>query len=77
MIKADTLLQYEFTPSDGSRVEFVHSNWEYVFNIITQELWDINDGVGEPELLTRIDNLDHLKMVMLAYDGTDLDNIES
>ena len=76
MIKAETLLQYEFTPSAGSKIEFCHGNWEYMFNTTTQELWDINDGVGEPTLLTRIDNLDHLKMVMLAYDGTDLDDLE-
>ena len=75
MIKADVLLQHDFHLSSGSKIEFYHGNWEYMFNVVTQELWDINDGVGEPTLLTRIDNLDHLKMVMLAYDGTDLDDL--
>lgn len=59
-----------------AKLNSITGNWEYMFNVVTQELWDINDGVGEPTLLTRIDNLDHLKSVMLAYDGTDLDNLD-
>lgn len=39
-------------------------NWEYEYNIKTQELWNINDGVGEPELLCRVTDFEELKNLL-------------
>lgn len=39
---------------------FCSPGFQYEFNIKTQELWDINDGVGEPEFLCRVTKFDEL-----------------
>lgn len=36
-------------------------DWEYEFNIKTQELWNINDGYGEPTFLCKVTDFEKLK----------------
>jgi len=39
----------------------IAGEWEYEFNIKTQELWHINDGIGEPEFICKVTNFEKLK----------------
>lgn len=71
MVTAKTLISYGFHYKDNIN-EFFYNGWDYMFIVNTQELYDSNDGYGEPTLLTKIYNLQHLMDVMFAYDGTEL-----
>ena len=60
MITKEELNSIDYVSEDGT--EYVcPGDWEYMFNIKTQELWNINDGFGEPEILCRVTNIDKLK----------------
>jgi hypothetical protein len=48
-----------------SHYEYVHNSWEYMFNIKTQQLFAINDGYGDPELLCIITNFEELKKLLI------------
>jgi len=37
---------------------------DYLLNIITNELFFVNDGYGEPELVAKIENYEHLIQVL-------------
>jgi hypothetical protein len=44
--------------------EFIY-NYDYLFNTITNELYFINDGYGEPELIVnKIKDIKHLQQVI-------------
>lgn len=40
---------------------FCTIDFEYEFNIRTQELWSINDGFGEPTFLCRVTKIEKLQ----------------
>jgi len=44
---------------------------EYLLDLKTNDLWALNDGYMEQELITRIDNIEHLKQVInsLGYEN--------
>ena len=60
MITKEQLNSISYTSIDETEYVDIES-WDYMFNIKTQELWFINDGVDEPELLCRITNFEKLK----------------
>jgi hypothetical protein len=43
--------------------------WDYKYEISTKILYDINDGFGEPQEITKIKNYEHFKQVieLLGY----------
>lgn len=40
---------------------------DYLFDFKTNELWFINDGFGDPELIVKIKNFEHLKQVIETF----------
>jgi hypothetical protein len=50
-------------------------NWEY--NIKNQELWFINDGLGEPEYIATISNLKDLVKTLNSIDAGFYEFLES
>lgn len=40
-------------------IEYISKDMEYQFNILTNELFCINDGIGEPEFIVKINNYKH------------------
>lgn len=42
----------------------IPGDWDYLFNIKTQELWFINDGVDDPEFLCRVTDFEKLKELL-------------
>jgi len=51
--------------------EFLHDSHDFLFNIKTQELFFTDDGMCE-ELICKIKDIEHLKEVIFAWDGTEL-----
>ena len=63
MVTKKQIKSLGFTTTNGN--EYCDApNWEYMFNIATQELYSINDGYGEPDLICRCRDLEHLKEVI-------------
>lgn len=63
MITKKQIESLGFTTTNGSDY-YDAFNWEYMFNVHSQELYSINDGHGEPQLLCKCIDLDHLKEVI-------------
>lgn len=59
MINKEQLNSINFYSKDQTL--YIDNNFDYEFNIKTQELWDINDGYGEPEFICRITNFEKFK----------------
>lgn len=72
MISPDTLRKYGFVRLNNNKVEFFYGDWDYMYNTNTHELYDINDGFGEPQLIAKIENLEHLIMVMYFHCDVEL-----
>lgn len=50
----------------GNQYEFFNGSFDYLFNIRTQDLWSINDGVGEPEFVCKcVDIKELIKLLKL------------
>ncbi len=61
MITREQLATIDYTYSrDGARFS-IAGEWEYEFNVKTQELWNINDGFGEPEFICKVTDFEKLK----------------
>lgn len=61
MITKEQLATIDYTYSEDGYKFSVAGEWEYQFNVKTQELWNINDGVGEPEFICKITDFEKLK----------------
>lgn len=46
------------------RNSYYYGNWDYEYYVLTQELYSINDGFGEPEFLGKITDFTELKKVL-------------
>jgi hypothetical protein len=62
MITKDQLNSISFFSDDNT--SYYGGNWDFEFNIKTQDLYTINDGFGEPELVCKCTNFKHLKEVL-------------
>lgn len=60
MITRDNLKSIGFNSINNSTY-YDAPNWEYEFDIHTQELWNINDGAGEPTFLCKVTDFEKLK----------------
>lgn len=60
MITAEDLKEYNWFPEPKDNATWYYDCWEYEFRIKTQELYYINDGMGEPELIGKITSMDKL-----------------
>lgn len=63
MITKEELNAIDYTSKDNTRYH-LFGEWEYEFNIKTQELFNINDGVGEPVFLCRVTEIEKLKELL-------------
>lgn len=59
MITKENLREIDFFSRDET--EYFGDNWQYMFNIKSQELWNFNDGFGEPDLLCKVTDFEKLK----------------
>jgi hypothetical protein len=63
MITKEQLNSIDYVSNDNMSY-VIPGSWEYEFNIKTQQLWSINDGFGEPELLCRVTDFEKLKELL-------------
>jgi hypothetical protein len=63
MITVEDLNSIEYVSNDTTLYS-IPGEWEYEFNIKTQELWNINDGVGEPVFICKVTNFEKLKELL-------------
>ena len=63
MITKEQLNSIDYVSHKGTLFT-IPGNWEYEYNIKTQELWSINDGFGEPEFLCRVTDFEKLKELL-------------
>ncbi len=63
MITKEQLNSIDYVSNDSTSY-VIPGSWEYEFNIKTQELWSINDGLGEPEFLCRVTDFEKLKELL-------------
>ena len=60
MITKEQLNSIDYVSKDET--EYMNPcDWDYLFNIKTQELWSLSDGLNEPEFLCRVTNFEKLK----------------
>lgn len=62
MITKENLNEIRSYSKDG--IVFMIDNWEHEYNIKSQELWHINDGVGEPTFLCKVTDFEKLKELL-------------
>lgn len=63
MITKEELNSIDYVSKDDT--EFcIPGDWEYLFNIKSQELWNINDGVGEPTFLCKVTDFTKLQELL-------------
>lgn len=60
MITKEQLNSIDYVSNDET-LYTIPGDWDYEFNIKTQELWSINDGIGEPEFLCKVTDFEKLK----------------
>jgi hypothetical protein len=46
------------------RRTYFYGNWDYEFDVVSQELYDINDGFGEPQFVCKVTDFDELKRIL-------------
>ena len=63
MITKGNLKSLGFSSIDGVKYQDAY-HFEYEFNIKSQELWNINDGWGEPTFLCKITDFEKLKEIL-------------
>jgi hypothetical protein len=64
MVTRKDLDDLDFNSARGNPNEYFLLGFDYMYNFVTKEFYDYNDGFGEPTLLTKIKDIDHLKDVM-------------
>jgi hypothetical protein len=52
----------DFSANNG--INYIYGNWDYEFRVKTQELYDINDGFGEPQFVCKVTDFDELKRIL-------------
>lgn len=62
MINREQLNSIEYYSKDGTL--YTDASFDYEFNVKTQELWDINDGFGDPEFVCRITDFEKFKEII-------------
>jgi hypothetical protein len=67
MITKEQLESLGFVTEDGGLTYTDAPDWDFEFNIKTQELWNINDGFGEPEFLCKITDFNKLENIIIHY----------
>lgn len=70
MITAEQLEQHDWFCGVGDRTKWFYDSWEYKFLIPTQELYYINDGMGEPELIAKVTSMEQLIEIYEALEGS-------
>jgi len=70
MITAEDLEQYDWFPDPDNKTVWFYDSWEYEFRLSTQELYYINDGIGEPEFIAKITSMDKLVDTYYALEHT-------
>lgn len=70
MISKEQLNSICFYSEDNT--SYYGGNWDFEFNIKTQELYTINDGFGEPEHVCKCVDFKHLKEVLYLLVPDDL-----
>ena len=69
MITKEQLESIDYRSNDGREYFGGHGAWDFMFDIRTQILWDYNDGLGEPDFITKTTNFENLKKVLTAVGG--------
>jgi hypothetical protein len=72
MITADDLKDYGWFSAENDKSIWFYDSWEYEFRIKTQELFYINDGMDEPELIGRITSMDELVKTYYALEHVNI-----
>lgn len=62
MITKEHLKEIDFFSNDET--EYFGDNWQYMFNIKSQQLWNFNDGFGEPDFLCKVTDFEKLKELL-------------
>ena len=71
MVSHEQLTEFNLNTKD--RISYFDTpDWDIEYNIKTQELWSINDGYGEPELIGRYTNIQELKQAIELLKGYEL-----
>jgi hypothetical protein len=60
MVTHEQLIKLNLTTKDET-LYFDTPDWDIEYNRKTQELWFINDGYGEPDLIGRFTRIEELK----------------
>lgn len=72
MITAEQLEGFDWVSEKGNRTIWFYGNWEYEFRVNSQELYNINDGVGEPQLIAKVTSIDELVKLYYALEGEEM-----
>lgn len=64
-----TKKQLDEDPDFGTNngINYVYGNWDYEFRVKTQELYDINDGYGDPEFICKVTSIEELKRILETH----------
>jgi len=68
MIKREDLKSIDYNLDTNSGLYVRWGSWEYGFDLVSQELFYLNDGVGEREFLVKITDFEKLKDLLELYD---------
>ena len=52
----------DFFTKDGN--SYFYGNWDYELHVASQELYDINDGFGDPQFVCKVTDFDELKRIL-------------
>jgi len=63
MISKEQLESIGFSTEDNT-LYYDAPNWDFEYNIKTQELFSFNDGYGEPEFLCRVTDINQLEIIL-------------
>jgi hypothetical protein len=72
MIRAEDLDKHGWYSENGNKNIWYYDSWEYEFRIVSQELYYINDGYGEPQLINKITNMEDLIETYWALEGQEM-----
>lgn len=72
MITANQLNELDWFPEPTNKNIWYYDSWEYEFRITSQELYYINDGVGEPEFIAKITDIEQLKETYFRLTGEEM-----
>lgn len=75
MVTKEQLFELGFYASRKNQNVWFYDSWEYMYLINTCEFYNINDGVGEPQLyVNKVKDIDHLIEILesLGYNIEDM-----